>query len=58
MKIDFMSRRFIAMIGSGALLLMSIVSLSFMQLNWGLDFTGGVLVELGFEEAIELDEVR
>ncbi|MCY3626917.1 MAG: protein translocase subunit SecF [Gammaproteobacteria bacterium] len=58
MKIDFMSRRFIAMISSGALLLVSIVSLSFMQLNWGLDFTGGVLVELGFEEAIELDKVR
>ena len=58
MKIDFMSRRFMAMIASGALLVVSLVSLVIAQLNWGLDFTGGVLVELGFEESIELDEMR
>src|SRR5690606_1729418 len=27
-------------------------------LNWGLDFTGGTVVEVAFEQAVELDGVR
>lgn len=58
MNIDFMSRRSLAMIASAVVLVISLVSLVVQQLNWGLDFTGGVLIELGFEDAIELDEIR
>ncbi|WP_346350793.1 protein translocase subunit SecF [Oceanimonas sp. AH20CE76] len=33
-------------------------SLATKGLNWGLDFTGGTVVEVAFEQAVELDEVR
>lgn len=36
----------------------SIVTLSINWLNWGLDFTGGTLIEVGFEQPAELNEVR
>jgi preprotein translocase subunit SecF len=28
------------------------------QLNWGLDFTGGTLIEVGYPDAANLDEIR
>lgn len=56
--IAFMSVRVPAMIFSGFLIIASIVSLSVNQLNWGLDFTGGTLIEVGFKEAAKLDVVR
>ena len=43
---------------SGLLLIASIVSLSVNKLNFGLDFTGGTLIEVGFPQAAELDQVR
>ncbi|MCC4265342.1 protein translocase subunit SecF [Oceanimonas baumannii] len=33
-------------------------SLATRGLNWGLDFTGGTVVEVAFEQVVELDEVR
>ncbi len=33
-------------------------SLATKGLNWGLDFTGGTVVEVAFEQAVELDAVR
>lgn len=36
----------------------SIVTLSINWLNWGLDFTGGTLIEVGFEQPADLKEVR
>ncbi|AEY01059.1 protein-export membrane protein SecF [Oceanimonas sp. GK1] len=33
-------------------------SLATRGLNWGLDFTGGTVVEVAFEQAVELDAVR
>ena len=41
--INFMGQRKLAVLFSGLLLLVSIVSLATKQLNWGLDFTGGTL---------------
>lgn len=40
------------------LVLISLGSLSINWLNWGLDFTGGTLIEVGFEESANLPEVR
>ncbi|WP_162047025.1 protein translocase subunit SecF [Vibrio taketomensis] len=36
----------------------SIFSLSTKWLNWGLDFTGGTLIEVGFEQPAQLPEIR
>ena len=58
LKIDFMGRRREAMICSAALILISVVAVALRGLNFGLDFTGGTLVEVGYQEAVELTPVR
>ena len=57
-KIPFMSYRRFATIGSLVLLLLSIGSLSFKGLNLGLDFSGGTLIEVSYDEAADLSEIR
>ena len=56
--IDFMGKRKIATVVSAVLLLISLGSLAVSGLNRGLDFTGGSLVEVGFADPIEAEEVR
>ncbi|GAC27855.1 protein translocase subunit SecF [Brumicola pallidula] len=56
--VDFMKWRFPAMIFSTVLIIGSIVSLGVNQLNWGLDFTGGTLIEVGYEQSADLEAVR
>ncbi len=58
LAIDFMGRRRHATILSGVLLILSIGSLSFQGLNLGVDFEGGTLIEVGYPDPVELDEVR
>jgi len=58
LNIDFLGRRKIAWIISIILLLASIVSLSMRGLNFGIDFTGGTIVEVGYSQNIELALVR
>jgi preprotein translocase subunit SecF len=53
-----MSYRRFATIGSLVLLIMSIGSLSFKGLNLGLDFSGGTLIEVSYEEAADLVDIR
>ena len=48
--IAFMRGRFVAAAFSGVLLLATVISLAVQQLNWGLDFTGGTLIELNYED--------
>ena len=43
---------------SGALVLASVLLLVFRGLNFGIDFTGGVVLELAFPQAADLDQVR
>lgn len=57
-QFDFMGKRRIAFAISAALIVASIVSLLFQQLNLGLDFTGGTLVEVRYAVAPSLDAVR
>ena len=57
-QIDFMGKRVQALIFSGLLVLLSIVSLAFNGLNQGLDFTGGAMIEIGFDEEIDPELVR
>lgn len=55
---DFMGRRFLAIAFSGMLLIASIVSLAINGLNFGLDFTGGTLVEVSYEQPADLVKIR
>ncbi len=55
---DFMGRRKLAYAFSGLLLLGSIFGLVTNGLNFGIDFTGGTLVELGYAQAADLDAIR
>ena len=57
-NIDFMSWRKIALSVSIILATVSILSLSLKQLNYGLDFTGGSLVELHYPKEIEVGNIR
>ena len=56
--IAFMKGRYIAAAISGLLLLATLASLSFQQLNWGLDFTGGTLIELNYDSSADLGDIR
>ncbi|MGB0714179.1 MAG: protein translocase subunit SecF, partial [Gammaproteobacteria bacterium] len=57
-SLDFMGYRKVAMIFSAVLLLVSIASLAVRQLDLGIDFTGGHLIEVGYEQAADLTAVR
>jgi len=57
-SIAFMRGRFVAAAISGILLLATAVSLATQQLNWGLDFTGGTLIELNYEQSADLGDIR
>ena len=57
-NIDFMGKRKVAVIFSAVLISISLVSLVTQNLNFGIDFTGGTLVEVGYQETVELDQVR
>ena len=52
-EIDFLGKRKIALIISSLLIIGSIISLSVNGLKLGIDFTGGTLMELKFEEMTE-----
>ncbi len=56
--IDFMGRRKLALALSLILIVISAASLAVRGLNFGLDFTGGTLIELGYETPADLLEVR
>lgn len=55
---NFMGKRFIAAAFSLTLIVVSLVSLGVRGLNFGLDFTGGTLVELHYSEPPRLEDVR
>lgn len=56
--VSFMKYRKIAMVFSALLMIASIASLAVNKLNFGLDFTGGTLIEVGFEQAADLQKLR
>lgn len=55
---NFMGLRKIATVLSAVLLLISIGSLAVNGLKLGLDFTGGSLVEVGYEQPADLNRIR
>src|SRR5690606_36508395 len=56
--IDFLGVRKQVAIFAVLLTIASIVLLAVRGLNFGLDFTGGTLVEIGYEQAVSLDTIR
>lgn len=56
--IDFMRWSKVAFVLSILMIATAIGSLSTKWLNWGLDFTGGTLIEVGFEQPANLEEIR
>jgi preprotein translocase subunit SecF len=57
-KIDFLGKRKLALIFSGVLLLLSLGLVAGKGLNFGIDFTGGTLVEVKFKEAPAIADIR
>jgi len=55
---DFISKRKLAMIFSLTLIIISIAALAIRGLNFGIDFTGGTLIELGYKTDANLDKIR
>ena len=55
---DFMGKRRIAAMASLAAIVVSLGFFGFKGLNLGLDFTGGTLVEVGFEHSVDAAVIR
>lgn len=57
-SINFIGNRHLALWFSGILSLISIGSLAVNGLHLGIDFTGGTLIEVGYKQAADLNQLR
>ena len=57
-QINFMAHRRIAMFLSLVLVVASLVGLYVKGLNFGIDFTGGTIVEVSYDSPADIDEIR
>ncbi len=57
-QFDFMGKRKIAAALSVLLILVSIVSLVIKGLSFGIDFTGGTMIEVAYQQPADLDKIR
>jgi len=55
---DFVKYRHVAMVTSTLLSLLAIVVIVYPGLNYGLDFTGGIIVEAAYSRPAEIDAIR
>jgi preprotein translocase subunit SecF len=56
-NIDYMAQRWKALVFSGVLIAIILVSLAVQGLNYGLDFTGGTVIEVGYQEPIDTADI-
>ncbi|MDD3052774.1 MAG: protein translocase subunit SecF [Endomicrobiaceae bacterium] len=57
-NIDFIGKRYIAFAFSIILIVSSIIAIAVKGPNYGIDFTGGILMQISFDKEIKLDDVR
>ena len=57
-SIDFMGRRRTWFLISAAIVVVSLLAVAARGLNFGIDFTGGTLLEVHYAEPVDLDQVR
>ena len=57
-KFNFIGHKKIWFTISGLLIILSIISMVLFRFNWGIDFTGGTILELGFDKNVTVEEVR
>ncbi len=57
-KYDFMGKRKLAMMVSGGLIVIALLAILIRGLNLGVDFTGGYTIEVGYQSAPDLNDVR
>ncbi|MBG6241009.1 MAG: protein translocase subunit SecF [Candidatus Symbiopectobacterium sp. Dall1.0] len=55
---DFMRWDNVAFVISGTLLILSLIVMGVRGFNWGLDFTGGTVIEINLEKPVDLDLIR
>ena len=55
---DFIGHKKIWFTFSGIMIILSIISIILFRFNWGIDFTGGTILELGFDKNVTVEEVR
>jgi preprotein translocase subunit SecF len=55
---NFMTKRKFAFVFSGLLLIAAISSIVMQGLNFGIDFTGGTMIELAYQEQANLEKIR
>ncbi|MAA73871.1 MAG: protein translocase subunit SecF [Salinisphaeraceae bacterium] len=55
---NFTGQTTLAAVFSAILIIVSLASVAIQQLELGIDFTGGVVVEIGYPEAVDLEQVR
>jgi len=56
--IDFVNKRKYAMAFSTLFLVLSVISLSLQGLKLGIDFKGGTLIEVGYQQTADLEDIR
>lgn len=54
---DFVQRRFFALILSGSLIILSLGSFLYQGINWGIDFSSGYIVQIKFQENVEIENL-
>ncbi len=57
-QLDFLGKRKLAFIFSGTLMIISLISFMVKGLELGIDFTGGSVYELHYNQSVDLDKMR
>jgi preprotein translocase subunit SecF len=57
-KYDFVGGRTYAMIGSLVVIVLGMISIAVRGINWGIDFSGGTMVHLRFQQPVSIGDIR